>query len=58
MRNILLSLEDYPIYIAGNINDIKASGLITINGYYEVDCPYSEKVNEAYKNIKNIRETY
>ena len=45
---------DYPIYIASNINDIKAKSLITIKGYNEVDCPYSEKVNEAYKNIKNI----
>ena len=45
---------DYPIYIASNINDVKATSLITIKEYNEVDCPYSDKVNEAYKNIKNI----
>ena len=44
----------YPIYIASNVNDIKCSGYITIDGYKEVDCPYSKEVNEAYKNIKNI----
>ena len=44
----------YPIYIASNINDIKLTDCITIQGYNEVECPYSDKVNYAYKNIKNI----
>ena len=44
----------YPIYIANNINDIKLTDCITIQGYNEVECPYSDKVNDAYKNIKNI----
>lgn len=44
----------YPIYIAKNINDIVVTGNITIEGYKEVECPYSEKVNTAYKNIECI----
>ena len=44
----------YPIYLSTNSLHDELKQVITINGYDEVESPYSNNVIQAYNNIKNI----
>ena len=54
IQDFVIENGNYPILVGKNSLDVKQVGVVSVSNEKEVDSPYSQKVNDAYNNIKDL----